>query len=149
MPASKIPSNFCLAWTTRKQGGEELEPTTNEELEPTTDKQVEPTTDERLELTTDVLHSHCDHPARIALTISKRILSRGKQKALLNMTSGLDAFALALTICREVRVFPVVVIHSTLILRSRIKGSFLIRRQNSGHFWLSECLVRCFISRCS
>jgi hypothetical protein len=65
----------------------------------------------------------------------------------MNMTSGLDMLALALTICREVRVFPVVVVYSTFILRSRTKGSFPMRSRNSGIVWLSKYLVRSFPHR--
>lgn len=41
-------------------------------------------------------------PSNVALMLSARLVARGKQKALINMTSGLDMVALALTISREV-----------------------------------------------
>ena len=60
--------------------------------------------DEELGDTTTVVDQHHD-PSAIALTLSRRLVSRGKQKALMNMSSGLDMLALGLTISREVHIF--------------------------------------------
>jgi hypothetical protein len=60
-------------------------------------------------MTADIFDPFCD-PSKIALTLSQHLVSRGKKKALMNMTSGLEMLALALTICREVRAFQLLAV---------------------------------------
>jgi hypothetical protein len=97
----KLLSKFCVAWATQREADEGARSNTNDAL------------------------GSCDAPS-IAFTLSTRIVSRGKKRALLNMTSGLDMLALALTISREVRILLLVSYSSIFILRSRMVGSSLI-----------------------
>jgi hypothetical protein len=139
MRPTDITSNFRVAWAALKPADEQLQLTTNAlDLHGADSSQI-----------VLALSASGVHPSQIALTLSTRIHSRGQRKSLMNMMSGLDMFALALTICREVRIFPVAVVHSMFILRSRIKGSFPIARPNYGNVWLSKRLVRCFLRHCN
>jgi hypothetical protein len=52
----------------------------------------------------DTIHPRYD-PATIALALSTRLVARGQQKALMNMTSGLEMMAMGITVCREVSNF--------------------------------------------
>jgi hypothetical protein len=123
----KIPSKFCIAWATHQEAEEQLGVKTNS------------------------FDQLCDSSA-VALTLSRHLVSRSKQKALINMMSGLDMLALVLTICREVCLyFLVIVSYSALILRSRTKGSSLINSQNPRNVSLSKyyLLVKSLLCLCN
>jgi hypothetical protein len=123
----KILSKFWITWVTCQEAEEQLGVKTNS------------------------FNQLCDSSA-VALTLSRHLVSRSKQKALINMMSGLDMLALALTICREVHsYFLVIISYSALILQSRMKGSFLINSQNSRNVSLSKyyLLVKSLLHLCN
>lgn len=76
-----------------------------------------------------------DSVSAIALSISSRLISRGKEKALMNMTSGIDMLALALTISREVWIF---LISSVILIYSSVKNNGVFP-DNQADF--KECLI--------
>lgn len=85
-----------------------------------------------------------DSVSAIALSISSRLISRGKEKALMNMTSGIDMLALALTISREVWIFLISSVILIYTLLSRTMESSLITRPISRSVWFSMYLLTFF-----
>ena len=80
--------------------------------------------------------------ASAALALSAWLIRKNKTKALMNMTSGLEMLALAITICSEVSRQLQNLDEDILTgLLSRIGGSSLKSNQTSRNVWLGRYLV--------
>ena len=116
-PPTRLLNNFCVAWDGRQNVGWEFESGKGKGKAP-------------------------QDSASTALALSARLIRKKKTKALMNMTSGLEMLALAITICSEVSRQLQNLDEDILTgLLSRMGGSSLKSNQTSRNVWLGRYLV--------